>query len=92
MLDTSRAQWEISKEEKYALDWFERNGFDAVLEKQFLSKTNFSVSKNGVTDKFSLPHGEKVNVKKVMEQFARAFELLCELQELRKQARKEGKI
>lgn len=36
MLDTSRAQWEISKEEKYALDWFERNGFDAVLEKQFL--------------------------------------------------------
>lgn len=86
MIDMSKAKWEISKEEKYAAQWFEDNGFDAVLEKQYISKTIFTVTKDGVSDKWELPQGlPKINLKKVMEQFKTNWDMLCELQRLRKQ-------
>lgn len=48
MIDISNAKWELSKEEQYAVKWFNDNGFDGKLDKQFLSKTKFSVSKNNI--------------------------------------------
>lgn len=80
MIDISNAKWDLSKEEKYAVKWFNDNGFEGELDKQLLSKTKFNISKNGVSDTFELPNGlEKVNIKNVMSDYARSFDMLCKL-------------
>ena len=50
MIDTSKARWEFSAEDKYIFEWLDKNGFDAVLEKQYISKMRVRVTKDGVTD------------------------------------------
>lgn len=85
MIDTSKAKWEFSKEDKYIFDWLEKNGFDAVLEKQHISKMIVTVSKDGVTDVAHFTSGMRFDVKSYMEQYGKSFSLLCELQKLRKE-------
>lgn len=88
MIDTSTAKWNFSKEEKYAIQWLNDNGFSRRVAKQLLSKTIFEVSKDGVTDQFVLNEG--VNSKQMpscMKQFEKNWETLCELQKLRQQAK-----
>lgn len=80
MIDTSKAKWEFSKEDKYIFDWLDKNGFDAVLEKQYISKMKVTVTKDGVTDNAEFISGMRYNVKKYMEQYRKSFELLCRLQ------------
>jgi len=81
MIDTSKAKWDLSKEEKYAIKWFNENGFDGELVKQYISKTKFTVSKNGVTDHFELPQGfEGMKMGKYMEMYRKSFELHCEIE------------
>ena len=87
MIDTSKAKWDLSREEKYVIRWLNENGFSGTLEKQYLSKTHFTLTKNGVNDSLSLPQGiEHMNIKGYMEGYGKSFELLCELMELRKKA------
>ena len=83
----------ISKTLQDALkESFEKNGFDAVLEKQYISKMKVSVSKNGVTDNAEFISGTRFDVKSYMEQYGKSFELLCELQKLRDMRKEdEGK-
>ena len=84
MLDLSKVKWDMSPEEKYAVKWFNDHGFDGDVQ-QLLSKTKFTVTKNGVTDtSFQIPTIPKVKVKDLMEQYSRSFELLCKLQSLNK--------
>lgn len=83
MIDVSKAKWEFSKEDKYIFEWLEKNGFDAVLEKQYISKMKVTVTKNGVTDNAEFISGLKFDVKSYMEQYEKSFELLCELNRLR---------
>ena len=83
MIDTSKAKWEFSKEDKYIFDWLDKNGFDAILEKQYISKMKVIVKKDGVTDNAEFISGLKFDVKSYMEQYGKSFELLCELQGLR---------
>ena len=83
MIDTSKARWELSNEEKFAIDWFNRNGFSGNLNKQYISKTKFIVTKDGVTDKFELQSGTGYDIAVYMEQYGRSFEQLCELTRLR---------
>lgn len=79
-------KWDLSKEEKYAISWFEENGYSWSIKKQYVSKTIFEVSKDGVTDKFELPQGVVFkNIKGYMEQYGRNWEVLCELQRLREE-------
>lgn len=85
MIDTSKAKWEFSKEDKYIFDWLGKNGFDAVLEKQYISKMKVTVSKNGVIDNAEFASGMKFDVKSYMEQYGKTFDLLCELHKLRKE-------
>ena len=87
MIDISKAKWEFSKEDKYIFDWLDKNGFDAVLEKQYISKMKVTVTKDGVTDKAEFISGLKFDVKSYMEQYGKSFKLLCELQELRKKTK-----
>ena len=84
MIDTSNAKWDLSKEEKYAIKKLEENGFDGKIEKQFISKTIFTISKDGISDKFELTQGIVIkNMAQYMEQFQKNWEMFCELQKLR---------
>ena len=87
MIDISNAKWDFSKEEKYAIKWLENNGFEGRIEKQYVSKTIFTISKDGVTTKFELPQGVVFkNIAGYMEQYKKNWELTCELYRLREEA------
>lgn len=91
MIDISKAKWDFSKEEKYAIKWLEDNGFEGRIEKQYVSKTIFTISKNGVTTKFELPQGVVFkNIASYMEQYKRNWELTCELHRLRKEVKEQN--
>jgi len=91
MTDLKNKKWDFSAEEKYAIEWFEEHGFSVTLERQFISKTKFTVVKGGVADHFELPQGMKnFNVKKYMEQYEKSFARLCDLQMLRKQVAEQS--
>lgn len=80
MIDTSKAKWEFSKEDKYIFNWLDKNGFDAVLEKQYITKMKVTVTKDGVTDNAEFVSGMRYDVKSYMEQYRKSFELLRRLQ------------
>lgn len=80
MINTIKAKWDFSPEEKYAIKWFNDHGFDGELVAQYISKTKFIVTKDGVTDRFELPQGNKdMKVSRYMEQYHKSFEMLCEI-------------
>ena len=86
MIDTSNAKWDFSKEEKFAIKWFEENGYSGKIIKQCISKTIFEISKDGITDKFELPQGILFkNIKGYMEQYRQNWNLLCKLHRLREE-------
>ena len=88
MIDTSNAKCDFSKEEKFAIKWFEENGYSGRIIKQYISKTIFEISKDGIADKFELPQGIVFkNIKGYMEQYKKNWEMLCELQRLREEAK-----
>lgn len=86
MIDINNVKWDFSKEEKYAIKWFNDKGFDGKLEKQYVSKTIFTLSRDGITDKFELQQGIVIkSISKYMAQFEKNWEMLCELHKLRKE-------
>lgn len=88
MIDISNVKYDFSKREEYAIKWFNDNGFDGKIMKQYISKTVFEISKDGVTDKFELPQGI-VNIKGYMEQYKHNWKMICELQSLREEAKQK---
>lgn len=85
MIDTSNAKWDFSKEEKYAINWFNKNEFSGKIVKQYVSKTIFEITKDDISDKFELPQGIVFkNIKAYMEQFMKNWNMYCQLYELRK--------
>ena len=83
MIDISNAKYEFSNEEKFAIKWFDENGFDGKIDKQLQTKTRFIVSKNGVNEKFELPQRVIIsNIKSFMEQWNQSFELSCKIHKL----------
>lgn len=84
MLDLSKVKWDMSPEEKYAVKWFNDHGFNGDVQ-QLLSKTKFTVTKNGITDtSFQIPTIPNVKIKDLMEQYEKSFEMICKLQALNK--------
>lgn len=87
MVNLDKHEWDFSNGEKYAISWLEEHGFDVTINKRYISKDDMTVSKDGISDKFSLPLGNpKINYKNIMEQFDRNWKMLCELQKLKTQA------
>lgn len=85
-IDISKAKWMFSKEEAYVIKWFNDNGFEGEIAKQYISKTKFIIRKGGIEDKFELVQGLKdIDIKSYMEQYKKSFDMLCELEKLRKQ-------
>ena len=88
MTNLDRHEWEFSRDEKYAIRWLKEHGFSVTLNRRYVSVDHFTVSRDGVTDQFSLPLGDpKIDYRRYMEQYGRNFDLLCELERLRRQFR-----
>lgn len=84
-------KWELSKSEKYAVKWFSENGFNVSLEKQYISKSIFLISKNGISEFFEINTTlNGINLKKYMVQFKINFETLCELKKLKEKYHEKG--
>ena len=79
-MDISNARWELSKDEEYAISWFEENGFSGKLEKQYLSKTIFLVERDGVKNKFELPKGVVSDISGFMQQYLETWDLLIRIE------------
>ena len=83
-IDISNAKWDFSKEEKFVIKWFEENGFTGKIVKQYVTKTIFEISKDGITDRLELPQGVVFkNIKGYMEQYRRNWSINLELRDLR---------
>lgn len=88
MIDLTNKKWDFSKDEEYAVRWFEEHGFNGNLKKQFVSKTIFIVSRDGLTDEFGLPQSSKdFDVKQYMDSFERNWNIKIELEQLRREVR-----
>lgn len=89
MIDLSRTQKELSESVQYAVKWFEKNGFDGQLTRNNTAKTEFVVSKDGVSDTFTLTatrqDPRKCDIKRYMAEFEKSFTMKCEIEALRKQ-------
>ena len=84
MIDTTNAKWDFSKEEEYVIKWFNDNGFNGKIIKQYVSKTIFEIEKDNIVDKFELPQGIVFNsISSYMKQFQKNWDILCELNKLR---------
>lgn len=85
MIDTTNAKWDFSKEEEYVIKWFNDNGFNGKVIKQYVSKTIFEIEKDNIVDKFELPQGIVFNsISSYMKQFKKNWDMICELHKLRK--------
>ena len=84
MIDTTNAKWDFSKEEKYVIKWFNDNGFNGKVIKQYISKTIFEIEKDNIVDKFELPQGIVFkSISSYIKQFQRNWDMICELHKLR---------
>ena len=80
-------KWAFTKEEKYAVQWFNNNGFVIESVKQFIGHTIFVVSKNEITDKVIVPKGcPRMKMKDFMAQFEKSFALRCEIEKPKERA------
>ena len=60
-------EWESSKHEKYAEQWWTDHGFTWALKKRFISKSVYSVTKDGITMEYELPNEYRMDIKLFME-------------------------
>ncbi len=79
MVDLKNQKWELTKNDECAIAWFEKNGFEVTLKKQYISKTVFIVKKDGVEDTFELPNGFNYDCASYMEQYRKSFDMHCKL-------------
>ena len=82
-------KWQISRIEKYAEKWFAQNGFSFELVKQYVSKTIYLISKDGISEKFELP-SEATDIKGYMELFRKSFELEKQIDQMKEQLAEKG--
>ena len=85
--DLRTKKWDFSKQEEAAVSWLLERGFEVMLEKQYTSKDVYTVAKDGVSDEFTFPSGQKnMNVRTFMERYGENFEKKKELIKLRAEA------
>lgn len=72
-------KFEKTRAEKYAEKWFTENGFEFELKKQYISKTKYLVTKDGITDDFELP-STVTDPKRFMAMYGETFKMRCEIE------------
>lgn len=82
-------QKEKSKIESYAEKWFKEHGFEFKILKQYLSKTNYEVTKDGVTDTFELS-SSVTDGKLYMDNYGKSFAMKVEIDRMKAQLNKKS--
>lgn len=77
---------EKSKNERYAEKWFKTNDFKYKLVKQYISKTVWEISKDGLTYRWELPY-DVSDIHSYMKWCNRNHNMLVELNKLRKEVK-----
>lgn len=89
MIDVSSIRKNTSEHEEYAINWFNAHGFTGRVIHQWVTETAFEVEKDGVTDSFRLTatmqDKRKCNIKEYMEQFAKSFDMKCQIEKMKKE-------
>lgn len=79
----------LSDSALYAVWYFITNDFTGGIIRNNTSKTEYKITKNGVTDTFTLTttnqRPDKCDIKKYMELFNKSFNMKCELEQLKAQ-------
>ena len=74
-------EWEATKTELYAEQWWKEHGFTAVLDSRMLTKSVYKITKDGITDKYEIPMTVK-DRKRFMELFQEWWNTLVKLNEM----------
>lgn len=83
MIDISKARYEFSKAEEGFIKYLNEHEFEGSVEKQYVNKTVFIISRDGVTDRYELQRETNVATP-YLEWFEGYWDLKCETHELRK--------
>ena len=70
--------WDKNKTEKRCEKWFKDNDFEVFESKQYMSKTNYKISKDGIEYVFELPYAV-ADIEKYMALFNISFEMKKEI-------------
>lgn len=73
----SERQWEATREEQFFLDMLDENGFKVEQVREWNSKTDYKISKDGVLIEFDFHHigGGKKQAESVFKSFLSYYEL-----------------
>lgn len=76
----SERQWEASREEKFFLDMLNENGFKVEQVREWNSKTDYKISKDGILIEFDFHNigGGKKQAEAVFKSFLSYYELYKE--------------
>ena len=74
--------WEACKAELFAEQWWKDHGFTAVLKSRFITRSDYTVSKDGVTGEYQIVHCIKDH-KAMMEHFQYHWGLLCQINQMK---------
>lgn len=83
MIDTSKARYEFSNAEEGFIKYLNDHGFEGRVERQYVNKTVFVITRNGVTDRYELQRETNVAAP-YLKWFEQYWDLKCEVHELRK--------
>lgn len=93
MKNLDKHEWDLNKDERYAINWLENRNYSVTITKRYMTKTIMQAQKDGITDELHLTFGEKNLGHTAMEQFERTFEIKREnirLKEELKKIKKQG--
>ena len=88
-------EWESSKDEKYAEQWWTDHGFTWKLTKRFVSKSVYAVTKDDITLNYEIPNDSRLDIHGFMEGpagFDHHWMLYVEYCKLCEQAKGQGLI
>lgn len=71
-------RYDLSANEKYAIEYLEKHNFEILDIHQHISKTKFLILKNGIKEIFELPSAV-TNIKVYMNQYSKSFEMKEEI-------------
>lgn len=88
---STERQWEISNAELFFEKLLKENGFLVIGIKEYQSKTDYLIEKDGTECEFSFPHidNKKNRVKLCYDNFVRFYGIKVEYEKLKIQAKEQ---
>lgn len=80
--DYPECKWEHDENAKYAMRWYFEHGFDFKVKRQNMGSTIFEVSRDGMTHEDKVYSNPEFNMKNIMEQFGKNWEMSLKIMEL----------